>query len=74
MILTHDGSIHLVRHVPQEEAQRREPAAAAQHRARHIRGSVLVVAALDEQAAREVAYADDLTRAWSEKAWEAAHA
>ncbi|MEU9015748.1 hypothetical protein AB0D12_40005 [Streptomyces sp. NPDC048479] len=51
----------------------REQAAAAQRRADEIRGTLLVVAALDAEAARDVAYSDDLTREWNEKAWQAAH-
>ncbi|MEV0186783.1 hypothetical protein AB0I54_47575 [Streptomyces sp. NPDC050625] len=74
MIFTSDGRISLVRRVPEEEAERQEQATAAQRRANEIRGSVLVVAALDDEAARDVAYADDLTHEWNAKAWQAAHA
>ncbi|MFD5764014.1 hypothetical protein ACFWIZ_55200 [Streptomyces sp. NPDC127044] len=74
VIFTRDRHIHLVRRVPEDEAKRKEQAAAAQRRADEIRGSVLVVAALDGEAAREVAYADDLTRQWNTKAWQATHA
>ncbi|MER5200060.1 hypothetical protein ACWD3J_41940 [Streptomyces sp. NPDC002755] len=74
VIFTSDGQISLVRPVPEEEAERQEQAAAAQRRAEQIRGSVLVVAALDAESARDVAYADDLTREWNAKAWQAAHA
>ncbi|MCX5097657.1 hypothetical protein OOK36_55475 [Streptomyces sp. NBC_00365] len=58
--------------VPEGEAERQEQAA-AQRRADQIRGSVRVVAALDAEAARDVAYADELTREWNKKAWQAAH-
>ncbi|MGV9351225.1 hypothetical protein ACWDSD_42255 [Streptomyces spiralis] len=68
VIFTSDERISLVRRVPEEQA------AAAQRRADDIRGSVLVVAALDAEAARDVAYADELTREWNTKAWQAAHA
>ncbi|MFF0795107.1 hypothetical protein [Streptomyces spiralis] len=74
VIFTSDERISLVRRVPEEEAERQEQAAAAQRRADQIRGSVLVVAALDAEAARDVAYADELTREWNMKAWQAAHA
>ncbi|MFE2710267.1 hypothetical protein ACFXI6_18235 [Streptomyces mirabilis] len=74
VIFTRDRHIHLVRRVPEDEAKRKEQAAAAQRRADEIRGSVLVVAAPDGEAAREVAYADDLTRQWNTKAWQATHA
>ncbi|WP_236054599.1 hypothetical protein [Streptomyces musisoli] len=73
MIFTSDDRIFLVRRVPEEEAERQEQAA-AQRRADQSRGSVLVVAALDAEAARDVAYADELTREWNTKAWQAAHA
>ncbi|GHF15021.1 hypothetical protein GCM10014715_82920 [Streptomyces spiralis] len=74
VIFTSDERISLVRRLPEEEAERQEQAAAAQRRADDIRGSVLVVAALDAEAARDVAYADELTREWNTKAWQAAHA
>ncbi|MFE6020763.1 hypothetical protein ACFQ6O_29825 [Streptomyces sp. NPDC056441] len=74
VIFTSDRRIYLVRRVPEEEAKRQEQAEAAQRRADEIRGSVLVVAALDSEAARDVAYSDDLTREWNTKAWRAAHA
>ncbi|WP_455357183.1 hypothetical protein [Streptomyces sp. SYSU K217416] len=74
VIFTSDRRIHLVRRVPEDEAKRQEQATAARRRADEIRGTVLVVAALDAEAAREVAYADDLTREWNTKAWQAAHA
>ncbi|GGN96438.1 hypothetical protein GCM10011579_097920 [Streptomyces albiflavescens] len=74
VVLTQDGHIHLVRRVPQDETKRHEQAAAAHRRADEISGSVLTVAALDAESAREVAYSDDLTRAWNAKAWQAAHA
>jgi hypothetical protein len=74
VIFTSEGRISLVRRVPEEEAEHQEQAAAAQRRADEIRGSVLIVAALDAEAARDVAYADDLTREWNTKAWQAAHA
>ncbi|MEU6653405.1 hypothetical protein ABZ904_29210 [Streptomyces sp. NPDC046900] len=74
VILARDERIYLVRRVPEDEIERQEQAAAAQRRADEIRGSVLVVAALDAEAAREVAYADALTREWNAKAWQAAHA
>ncbi|WP_406723382.1 hypothetical protein WJ438_00035 [Streptomyces sp. GD-15H] len=74
VIFNRDGGISLVRRVPEEEAKRQEQAAAAQRRADEIRGSVLVVAALNAEAARDVAYADELTREWNAKAWQAAHA
>ncbi|MGW5248402.1 hypothetical protein ACWEQN_32035 [Streptomyces sp. NPDC004129] len=75
VIFTSDDRILLVRRVPEEEeAERQERAAAAQRRADQIRGSVLVVAALDAEAAREAAYADELTREWNTKAWQATHA
>jgi hypothetical protein len=73
VIFTSDGRISLVRRVPEGEAERQEQAAAAQRRADEIRGSVLVVAALDAEAARDVAYADDLTLEWNAKAWQTAH-
>ncbi|MFC8520495.1 hypothetical protein [Streptomyces sp. NPDC057257] len=73
VIFTSDERIFLVRRVP-EEAERQEQAAAAQRRADQIRGSVLVVAALDAEAAHDVAYADELTREWNTRAWQAAHA
>ncbi|MFE9976238.1 hypothetical protein ACFYRD_37410 [Streptomyces hirsutus] len=73
VILTSDRRIHLVRRVPRDEAKRQEQDTAAQRRADEIRGSVLVVAALDAEAAREVAHADDLTREWNTRAWQAAH-
>ncbi|MER5600590.1 hypothetical protein [Streptomyces sp. NPDC002265] len=73
VIFTSDERIHLVQRVPEQEAERQEQAAAAQRRAEQIRGSVLVVAALDAEAARDVAYADELTRAWNAKAWQAGH-
>ncbi|MEU3734505.1 hypothetical protein AB0E81_34680 [Streptomyces sp. NPDC033538] len=74
VILTSNQHIHLVDRVPRDEERRREQAAAVRRRAGQIRGTVLVVAALDAEAAREVAYADDLTREWNTKAWQAAHA
>ncbi|MFJ2627741.1 hypothetical protein ACIO6T_31145 [Streptomyces sp. NPDC087532] len=74
VILSSGGQIYLVRRVPEEETARREQAAAARRRADEIRGSVLVVAALDSESARTVAYADELTREWNAKAWEAARA
>ncbi|PWI04907.1 hypothetical protein DIZ27_42400 [Streptomyces sp. NWU339] len=74
VIFNRDGGISLVRRVPEEEVERQEQAAAAQRRADEIRGSVLVVAALNAEAARDVAYADELTREWNAKAWQAAHA
>ncbi|MEU6610313.1 hypothetical protein ABZ922_35595 [Streptomyces shenzhenensis] len=74
VIFNRDGGISLVRRVPEEEAERQEQAAAAQRRAEKIRGRLLVVAALDAEAARDVAYADNLTREWNTKAWQATHA
>ncbi|MFF0132070.1 hypothetical protein ACFYTG_41260 [Streptomyces mirabilis] len=73
VIFARDRHIHLVWRVPEDEAKREEQAAAAQRRADDIRGGVLVVTALDAEAAREVAYADELTREWNAKAWQAAH-
>ncbi|MGW7610953.1 hypothetical protein ACWGKW_27505 [Streptomyces sp. NPDC054766] len=74
VIFSSDERIYLVRRVPEDETERQEQAATAQRRADQIRGSVRVVAALDAEAARDVAYADDLTRDWNTKAWQAAHA
>ncbi|MFM9499771.1 hypothetical protein ACKI1Q_40055 [Streptomyces galilaeus] len=74
VIFTSDDRISLVRRVPEEEAERQEQAAAAQRRADEIRGRLLVVAALDAESARDVAYSDDLTREWNAKVWQAAHA
>ncbi|MEU1036926.1 hypothetical protein ABZ402_51870 [Streptomyces mirabilis] len=74
VIFTSDDRIFLVRRVPEEEAERQEQAAAAQRRADQIRGTIRVVAALDAEAARDVAYADELTREWNTKVWQAAHA
>jgi hypothetical protein len=73
VILTADRHIHLVRRVAEEAAERQEQADAARRRADEIGGSVLAVAALDAQSAREVAYADGLTRAWNTRAWQATH-
>ncbi|MFG3267879.1 hypothetical protein [Streptomyces bobili] len=73
VIFTHDRQIHLIRRVPEDEFKRQEQAASAHRRADEIGGSVLVVAALDAQAAHDVAYADELTREWNAKAWQAAH-
>ncbi|MGW1411313.1 hypothetical protein [Streptomyces sp. NPDC002403] len=67
-----DGRISLVQRVPEDEAERQDQAAAARRLADKMRGKVLVVAALDSESAREVAYADDLTREWNERAWQAA--
>ncbi|WP_406469810.1 hypothetical protein [Streptomyces sp. NBC_01615] len=74
VIFTSDQRILLVRRVPDDEVKREEQATAAQRRADQIRGSILVVAALDGEAARDVAYADDLTREWNTTAWQAVHA
>ncbi|MFE0678681.1 hypothetical protein [Streptomyces sp. NPDC058867] len=74
VIFTRTEQIHHVQQVPDNETERQEQAAAAQRRADQIRGSVLVVAALDAESARDVAYADELTRTWNTKAWQAAHA
>ncbi|MFE2537805.1 hypothetical protein [Streptomyces sp. NPDC059371] len=74
VIFTSDDRIFLVRCVPEEEAERQEQAAAAQRRANQIRGSIVVVTALDAETARDVAYADELTREWNTKAWQAANA
>ncbi|MFD4953409.1 hypothetical protein [Streptomyces sp. NPDC058451] len=74
VISTSDDRISLVRRVPEEEAERQEQAAAAQRRADKIQGRLQVVAALAAESARDVAYADDLTREWNVKAWQAAHA
>ncbi|MCX5336881.1 hypothetical protein [Streptomyces sp. NBC_00140] len=75
VIFTRDERIYRVLRVPDDTAERQEQAAAAAaRRADQIRGSVRVVAALDAESAREVAYADDLTREWNEKTWQAAHA
>ncbi|MFJ7041421.1 hypothetical protein PS783_36975 (plasmid) [Streptomyces enissocaesilis] len=74
IIFASDRRIHLVRRVPEDEERRLEQATAARRRAEQIRGTVLVVAALSAEAARHVAYADDLTREWNTKAWQAAHA
>lgn len=73
VIFNRDGGISLVQQVPEGEAERQEQTAAAQRRADQIRGSVRVVAALDAESARNVAYADGLTREWNKKAWQAAH-
>ncbi|WP_326757316.1 hypothetical protein OHB35_53315 [Streptomyces phaeochromogenes] len=73
VLLTVDLRILRVLPVPEEESARQEQAAAAQLRAERMGGSVLVVAALDAEAARDVAYADDLTREWNTKAWQATH-
>lgn len=73
VIFGRDERIYRVLRVPDGTAERQEQATAAARRADQIRGSVRVVAALDAESAREVAYADDLTRAWNEKAWQAAH-
>ncbi|MFJ4748881.1 hypothetical protein [Streptomyces albogriseolus] len=59
---------------PSAGGQVKAPGAGHRHRAEQIRGTVLVVAALSAEAARDVAYADDLTREWNNKAWQAAHA
>ncbi|MGW2657027.1 hypothetical protein ACWC1D_25645 [Streptomyces sp. NPDC001478] len=72
VILSRDGKICLVRRMPEEATARQEQVAAAQRRADEIQGSVLVVAALDAEAARAVAYSDALTREWNAKAWHAA--
>ncbi|MEU7967320.1 hypothetical protein AB0D09_28235 [Streptomyces sp. NPDC049097] len=73
VILTRDERICLVRQVLEDDIERQEQARVAQRRAEEIRGSVFAVAALDAEAAREVAYADALTREWNAKAWQAAH-
>ncbi|MFF7987851.1 hypothetical protein ACFZDK_54000 [Streptomyces sp. NPDC007901] len=74
VIFTSDERILLVHSLPEEEAECQEQTAAAQRRANQIRCTVRIVAALDAEAARDVAYADELTREWNTKAWQAAHA
>ncbi|MEV5850375.1 hypothetical protein AB0M32_51320 [Streptomyces sp. NPDC051985] len=74
VIFTSDELIFLVQRVPEEETERQEQAAAAHRRADQIRGSIRVVAALDADSAHDVAYADELTREWNTKGWQAAHA
>lgn len=74
VVLSRSGSVDGVLRVPNEEDKRQAQATAAQRRAAQIKGSVLVVAALDVVSAGDVAVADDLTREWNEKAWQAAHA
>ncbi|OIJ99031.1 hypothetical protein BIV25_11035 [Streptomyces sp. MUSC 14] len=73
VIFSSDQQIHRVLHVPDDEGKRQEQATAAARRAKEIRGSVLVVAALDGEAARDVAYSHRLAPEWIEKAWQDAH-
>ncbi|MGW1562759.1 hypothetical protein ACWCQ1_40605 [Streptomyces sp. NPDC002144] len=73
VVLSSTGSVDGVHRVPDEEDRRQVHIAAAKKRAAQIRGSVLVVAALDVASAGDVAMADELTREWNEKAWQAAH-
>ncbi|MEU1273636.1 hypothetical protein [Streptomyces sp. NPDC005799] len=74
VVVSRSGSVDGVQRVPDEEDKRQEQATAAQRRAAQISGSVLVVAALDVVSAGDVAIADEVTREWNEKAWQAAHA
>ncbi|MGI5414145.1 hypothetical protein ACQEV9_46100 [Streptomyces chartreusis] len=74
VIFTSDERIYRTVEVPQDEEERQQQAANARRRADQIRGSVVVVAALDEESAGDVAYSDPVTRAWNQKAWEASHA
>ncbi|WP_406436447.1 hypothetical protein OHB14_62375 [Streptomyces sp. NBC_01613] len=60
VIFNRDQNIHRVLRVPDEEGKRQEQVIAAARSADQIRGSVLVVAALDGGAARDVAYTHDL--------------
>jgi hypothetical protein len=73
VVLTRTGSIDRIQRVRDHKAERQEQTTAAQHRADHIRGTVRIVAALDVESAGDVACADDLTRAWNDKAWQACH-
>nr|WP_107905346.1 hypothetical protein [Streptomyces chartreusis] len=74
VIFTSDERIYRTVEVPEDEDARQRQAANARRRADQIRGSVVVVAALDEESAGDVAYSDPVTRAWNQKAWEASHA
>ncbi|GGP80913.1 hypothetical protein [Streptomyces melanogenes] len=73
VIFTRDGHIHLVRRLPEDKDERQKGAAAFLHHAEVIRGKLLIVAALDAEAARDVAYSDDLVREWNAKAWQDLH-
>lgn len=70
-VLTRTGSIDGIWHLRETEPERQERAAA--HRAAHVKGTVRTVAALDIQSAGDVACADELTRAWNDKIWQATH-
>ncbi|GAA3509816.1 hypothetical protein [Streptomyces shaanxiensis] len=74
VIFSSEQSIHRVLRVPNDKAAREEQATAAARRADQIGGSVLVVAALDHESARDVAYSRHLSPEWFDKAWQAAHA
>ncbi|MFE9604557.1 hypothetical protein [Streptomyces hokutonensis] len=74
VIFTRDRRVYLVQHLSDDEAERQAQGDAAVRRTEEIRGSLAVVAALDSESARDVAYADDLTRRWNAHAWQAAHA
>lgn len=73
VIFTSDRLIHKVVSVPDDEAKRQEQETAAARRAQQIRGSVLVVAALDADSAHDVAYSYEAAPEWIEQAWQAAH-
>ena len=68
VIFTRERSIHRVLRVPDDDGKREEQASAAARRAAELDGSVLVVAALDGEAARDVAYTHDLAPEYFEQA------
>ena len=74
VLFTRDARVYLVQHLSDDEAERQAQGDAAMRRTEEIGGSLAVVAALDAESARDVAYADDLTRMWNAHAWQAAHA
>ena len=73
MLFSREGHIYRVEQVPDDEAERQAQGSAAQRHTERTGGSLVVVAALDAESARDVAYADDLTRMWNAHAWQATH-
>ncbi|MGW5657184.1 hypothetical protein [Streptomyces humi] len=68
VIFTQDRNIRTVLRLPDDENECQKQATAAARRAAEIEGSVLVVAALDDDAASDVAYTHDLAPEYFDQA------
>ncbi|WP_369383305.1 hypothetical protein [Streptomyces sp. cg36] len=73
VIFTRDERIHLVQPLPLGRAEREKASGPLLRCVEQIRGKLTIVAALDAESARDVAYADDLTREYNTQAWHALH-